>query len=69
MTPTEFYLWLNGYLETLESEGFDECKIKNIREKMEQVKRPSNQERIIFGPSVNQPPQSNYAPQQPTARK
>ena len=41
MNSSEFYLWLNGYLEALESEGFDECKIKNIREKMEQVKRPS----------------------------
>ena len=70
MNSSEFYLWLNGYLEALESEGFDECKIKNIREKMEQVKRPSNQERIIFGPNVNPPTQqSTYAPNQPTARK
>ena len=69
MNSTEFYLWLNGYLEALESEVIKVCKIKNIREKMETIKRPSNQERIIFGPSVNQPPQSNYAPQQPTARK
>ena len=30
MNPTEFYLWLNGYLEALESEGIDTCKIKNI---------------------------------------
>ena len=69
MNSSEFYLWLNGYLEALESEGITECKIKNIREKMEQVKRSSNQERVVFGPSINQPPQSNYAPQQPTARK
>ena len=70
MNSQEFYLWLNGYLEALESEGIDVCKIKNIREKMEQVKRPSNQERVIFGgPSVNQQ-QSSYAPNQsPTARK
>ena len=69
MTPTEFYLWLNGYLEALESEGIETCKISSIRAKMEEIKMRSNQERIIFGPSVNQPPQSNYAPQQPTARK
>ena len=69
MNPTEFYLWLNGYLEALESEGIENCKIKNIREKMEQVKRPSNQERVIFGPNVNQPQQSSYAPNQPVARK
>ena len=69
MNSTEFYLWLNGYLEALESEGIEACKIKNIREKMEQVKRPSNQERVIFGPNVNQPQQSSYAPNQPVARK
>jgi len=69
MNSSEFYLWLNGYLEALESEGIDACKIKNIREKMEQVKRPSNQERVIFGPNVNQPQQSSYAPNQPVARK
>ena len=70
MTPVEFYLWLNGYLEALESEWIEACKIKNIREKMEQVKRPSNQERVIFGPNVNQSPQqSSYAPNQPIARK
>ena len=33
MNSTEFYLWLNGYLEALESEGIEVCKIKNIREK------------------------------------
>ena len=38
MNPTEFYLWLNGYLEALESEGIDTCKIKNIREKMSGIK-------------------------------
>ena len=58
MNSSEFYLWLNGYLEALESEGIDVCKIKNIREKMEQVKRPYNQERVIFGPNVNQPQQT-----------
>jgi len=69
MTPTEFYLWLNGYLEALESEGIETCKIKNIREKMAEVKSRSQQERVVFGPNVNTPPSSNYAPQQPTARK
>ena len=69
MNSSEFYLWLNGYLEALESEGIEACKFKNIREKMEQVKRPSNQERVIFGPNVNQPQQSSYAPNQPVARK
>ena len=69
MNSSEFYLWLNGYLEALESEGITECKIKNIREKMEQVKRSSNQERVVFGASINQPPQSNYAPNNPITRK
>ena len=68
MTPTEFYLWLNGYLEALESECIETCKIKNIREKMTDVKSRNQQERIVFGPNVNTP-QSNYASQQPTARK
>jgi|TARA_B100000902_G_scaffold340769_1_gene343762 hypothetical protein len=67
MNSQEFYLWLNGYLEALESEGIDVCKIKNIREKMSTIKK--GQERIIFGPNVNQPQQSNYAPNQPVARK
>ena len=68
MTPTEFYLWLNGYLEALESEGIEKVNIKNIREKMGEIKFRSQQERVVFGPNVNTP-QSNYAPNQPTARK
>ena len=68
MNPTEFYLWLNGYLEALESEGIENCKIKNVREKMNEVKNRSNQERVVFGPNVNTP-QSNYASNQPTSRK
>ena len=68
MTPVEFYLWLNGYLEALESEGIETCKIKNIREKMAIIKN-SNQERVIFGPNVNQPQQSSYAPKPPIANK
>ena len=55
MTPTEFYLWLNGYLEALESEGIKTCKIESIREKLTEIKSRSNQERIVFGPNVNQP--------------
>ena len=68
MNSHEFYLWLNGYLEALESEGIETCKIKNIREKMTDVKSRNQQERVVFGPNVNTP-QSNYAPNQPTARK
>ena len=52
MNSTEFYLWLNGYLEALESEGITECKVKNIRNKMEEVKNKPNQERIMYGPNV-----------------
>ena len=69
MNSNEFYLWLNGYLEALESEGITECKIKNIREKMNEIKNRSNQERVVFGPNVNTPQQSSYAPNQPVARK
>ena len=36
---------------------------------METIKRPSNQERVVFGPNVNQPQQSSYAPNNPIARK
>jgi len=57
MNSQEFYLWLNGYLEALESEGITECKIKNIRKKMEEVKTRPNQERVIYGPNTT--PQSS----------
>ena len=60
MNSSEFYLWLNGYLEALESEGFDECKIKNIREKMSEVKTRGQQERVVFGANVKQPQQQGY---------
>ena len=60
MNSTEFYLWLNGYLEALESEGIETCKIKNIREKMSEVKTRGQQERVVFGPSVKQPQQQGY---------
>jgi hypothetical protein len=58
MTPVEFTLWLNGYLEALETEGIESIKIKTIREKMTEVKNRLNQERVVFGPNVNQPQQS-----------
>jgi hypothetical protein len=61
MNSHEFYLWLNGYLEALESEGIEVCKIKNIREKINEIKMRSNQERIVFGPNVNTPKQQGYA--------
>ena len=69
MNSQEFYLWLNGYLEALESEGITECKIENIRKKMEEIQTRPSQERVVFGPNVNQPQQSSYAPNQPIARK
>ena len=55
MNSTEFYLWLNGYLEALESEGITICKIENIRKKMLEVKTRNQQARVVFGPNVNQP--------------
>ena len=60
MNSSEFYLWLNGYLEALESEGITECKIENIRKKMEQVKGRPQQERVVFGPNVKNPQQQGY---------
>jgi len=62
MNSQEFYLWLNGYLEALESEGIKTCKIENIREKMKEIKT-RGQERIIYGPNVT--PQSRYAENSP----
>jgi len=61
MNSQEFYLWLNGYLEALESEGITECKIENIRKKMEEVKTRNQHERVVFGPNVKQPQQQGYA--------
>ena len=70
MNSQEFYLWLNGYLEALESEDIKICKIKNIRDKIATIKNSNQQERVIFGPNINQPQQSSYAkPQTPIARK
>ena len=62
MNSTEFYLWLNGYLEALESEGITQCKIQNIRDKMKEVKGRS-QERVVFGPNIT--PQQGYASNPP----
>ena len=65
MNSHEFFLWLNGYLEALESEGIKECKIEKIRNKMSKIKT-RNQERIVYGPNVTPPknippsPQSTY---------
>ena len=57
MNSHEFFLWLNGYLEALESEGITECKIENIRSKMEDIKNRPNQERVVkFGPNITTPP-------------
>ena len=64
MNSTEFYLWLNGYLEALESEGITECKIENIRRKMAEIKSRT-QERVIFGPNVKQPQQQGYTSNSP----
>ena len=69
MTTNEFVLWLHGYLEALETEGIEKIKVTTIREKMGELKNRSNQERVVFGPNVNQSPQSNYAPNNPIARK
>ena len=68
MTSNEFTLWLHGYLEALETEGIEKIKIKNIREKMSEIKNSNNQERVVFGPNVNTH-QSNYVPNNPIARK
>ena len=39
------------------------------REKMTEVKSRNQQERVVFGPNVNTTTPSNYASNQPTARK
>ena len=68
MTSNEFTLWLHGYLEALETEGIEKIKIKNIREKMGEIKNSPNQERVLFGSNANQQ-QSSYAPKSsPTNR-
>ena len=61
----EFFLWLNGYLEALESEGIETCKITKIRDKMSSVKGGHYQERVVFGPNVKQPQQQGYVQNPP----
>ena len=57
MNSTEFFLWLNGYLEALEANDITECKIENIRIKMEEVKTRSTGERVVYpGPNVSNNP-------------
>ena len=68
MTSNEFTLWLHGYLEALETEGIEKIKIKNIREKMGEIKNSPNQERVVFGPNVNTPKQQGYVKTPPTNR-
>ena len=63
MNSQEFYLWLNGYLEALESEGIKECKIESIRSKMGEIKTRSTGERVVYGPNIT-PPQ-RYAENPP----
>jgi len=65
MNTTEFTLWLNGYLEALETEGIEQIKIKNIREKMSEIKNSNNQERVVFGPNVNNPQRQGYVDKTP----
>ena len=67
MNTTEFTLWLNGYLEALETEGIKKIQITNIREKMSEIKNIPNQERVVFGPNVT-PQQQGYAKTPPTNR-
>tara|TARA_R100000030_G_C3144080_1_gene96480 strand:- start:201 stop:419 length:219 start_codon:yes stop_codon:yes gene_type:complete len=53
MTSNEFTLWLKGYLEALETEGVESCKIERILLKMKEINNGRNQERIVYGPNVN----------------
>ena len=63
MNSQEFYLWLNGYLEALESEDIKTCKIELIRKKMGEIKNRPNQEKVVYGPNITPPgyakPQQN----------
>ena len=56
MNSQEFYLWLQGYLEALETEGIESCKIERILKKMEDVNQNNkSQEKIVYGPNINPP--------------
>ena len=62
MTTAEFTLWLDGYLDALETEEIESIKIKTIRDKMTEIKNSPNQERVVFGPNVKHiTPQQGYA--------
>jgi len=63
MNSTEFTLWLKGYLEALETEGIESCKIERILLKMKEINNGRNQERVVFGPNVTPPTQQGYAAQ------
>ena len=63
MNSHEFFLWLKGYLEALESEEIEVCKIERILLKMNDVRARSTQERVVFGPNIKQ---QGYAQQQQT---
>jgi len=72
VNSNEFYLWLNGYLEALESEGIKTCKIDNIRKQMEQVvpvnPYPVQMPRQVIprGPQINpQVPSTPHEAQSP----
>ena len=69
MTSNEFTLWLHGYLEALETEGIEKIKIKNIREKMSEIKNSNNQERVVFGPNVTNPQRQGYVDKTPPTNR
>ena len=60
MTSNEFTLWLKGYLEALETEGVESCKIERILLKMKEINNGRNQERIVYGPNVKRADQQGY---------
>ena len=60
MNSHEFYLWLKGYLEALETEGVKSCKIERILLKMEEINNGRNQERIVYGPNVKRDTPQGY---------
>mgnify|MGYP001160066821 CR=1 FL=1 len=62
MNSTEFTLWLKGYLEALETEGIESCKIERILLKMKEINNARNQERVVFGPNVTKQGYAANAP-------
>ena len=73
MNSTEFTLWLRGYLEALETEGIDSCKIERILLKMKDIKSQNitQQERIVqfTGPAVPQQQKPTFIPPQHVRNK